>query len=376
MDLSYTAEQRALKESAARFLKDRYPFDVRRRIEASAEGYSPELWRAFADLGWLGLPFPAIHGGLDGSAVDIALLTETLGASLVMEPYVSTVVLCGGLIAAVGNAAQRAAIIPEIIAGRSILALGHNEPQGRHAYGLVSTSAVRSGNEWRLDGRKSIVFDAPMADRLLITARIGANGLGVFLLRPGAPGLTINPFPILDGRRAANIVLDGVRVADADRIGGDEDQTPAIEAAIDRATSALAADAIGAMQVLLDKTIAYTKTRVQFGQPLAANQVLKHRMVDMAVRIEEARSIALAASIRADDASTPAQRGRAASGAKVKVAAATRFVAEQAVQLHGAMGVTDELDIGAYFKRLMVFEASHGTPPWHLARYGTLRDAA
>ena len=376
MDLSYTAEQRALKESAARFLKDRYPFDVRRRIEASAEGYSPELWRAFADLGWLGLPFPAIHGGLDGSAVDIALLTETLGASLVMEPYVSTVVLCGGLIAAVGNAAQRAAIIPEIIAGRSILALGHNEPQGRHAYGLVSTSAVRSGNEWRLDGRKSIVFDAPMADRLLITARIGANGLGVFLLRPGAPGLTINPFPILDGRRAANIVLDGVRVADADRIGGDEDQTPAIEAAIDRATSALAADAIGAMQVLLDKTIAYTKTRVQFGQPLAANQVLKHRMVDMAVRIEEARSIALAASIRADDASTPAQRGRAASGAKVKVAAATRFGAEQAVQLHGAMGVTDELDIGAYFKRLMVFEASHGTPPWHLARYGTLRDAA
>ncbi len=376
MDLSYTAEQRALKESAARFLKDRYPFDVRRRIEASAEGYSPELWRAFADLGWLGLPFPAIHGGLDGSAVDIALLTETLGASLVMEPYVSTVVLCGGLIAAVGNAAQRAAIIPEIIAGRLILALGHNEPQGRHAYGLVSTSAVRSGNEWRLDGRKSIVFDAPMADRLLITARIGANGLGVFLLRPGAPGLTINPFPILDGRRAANIVLDGVRVADADRIGGDEDQTPAIEAAIDRATSALAADAIGAMQVLLDKTIAYTKTRVQFGQPLAANQVLKHRMVDMAVRIEEARSIALAASIRADDASTPAQRGRAASGAKVKVAAATRFVAEQAVQLHGAMGVTDELDIGAYFKRLMVFEASHGTPPWHLARYGTLRDAA
>ena len=376
MDLSYTAEQRALTESAARFLKDRYPFDVRRRIEASAEGYSPELWRAFADLGWLGLPFPAIHGGLDGSAVDIALLTETLGASLVMEPYVSTVVLCGGLIAAVGNAAQRAAIIPEIIAGRLILALGHNEPQGRHAYGLVSTSAVRSGNEWRLDGRKSIVFDAPMADRLLITARIGANGLGVFLLRPGAPGLTINPFPILDGRRAANIVLDGVRVADADRIGGDEDQTPAIEAAIDRATSALAADAIGAMQVLLDKTIAYTKTRVQFGQPLAANQVLKHRMVDMAVRIEEARSIALAASIRADDASTPAQRGRAASGAKVKVAAATRFVAEQAVQLHGAMGVTDELDIGAYFKRLMVFEASHGTPPWHLARYGTLRDAA
>lgn len=376
MDLSYTTEQRALKESAERFLKDRYPFDVRRRIEASSEGYSPELWRAFADLGWLGLPFPALHGGLDGSAVDIALLTETLGASLVIEPYVSTVVLCGGLIAAVGNAAQRAAIIPEIIAGRSILAFGHNEPQGRHAYGQVSTSAVRAGNEWRLDGRKSIVFDAPMADRLLITARVRADALGVFLVRPGAHGLTITPFPILDGRRAANVVLDGVHVADADRIGGDEDQTPAIEAAIDRATSALAADAIGAMQVLLDKTIAYTKTRVQFGQPLAANQVLKHRMVDMAVRIEEARSIALAASIRADDASTPAQRGRAASGAKVKIAAAARFVSEQAVQLHGAMGVTDELDIGAYFKRLMVFEASHGTPPWHLARYGTLRDAA
>ena len=380
MDLNYTAEQLALKESAARFLKDRYPFDVRRRIEASTDGFSRDIWRVFADLGWLGLPFAAAHGGLDGTAVDVALLSEMLGASLVMEPYISTVVLCGSLIGAVGSAEQRTTIIREIIAGRTILTLAHNEPQGRHAYGLVSTKAERSGAEWRLDGRKSIVFDAPMADQFLITARIGTDDatapLGVFLVPAGTPGMTVSPFPIVDGRRAANIVLEGARVAAANRIGDAPDQTEAIEAAIDRARCALAADAIGAMQVLLDKTIAYTKTRVQFGQPLAANQVLKHRMVDMAVRIEEARSIALAASIRVDDGSTAAQRRRSTSGAKVKVAAAARFVAEQAVQLHGAMGVTDELDVGAYFKRIMAYEASYGTPPWHLKRYGALREAA
>ncbi len=379
MDLSYAAEQLALKESAERFLRDRYSFDLRRRSDAGALGFDRDIWRAFADLGWLALPFATADGGLDGGMVDVALLAESFGAALVAEPYLSTVVLCGGLIARTAAAEQRAAVIAEIIAGHAILAFAHGEPEGRHDYGRVRTRAVRAGEGWRLDGRKTVVFDAPMADRLLVTARIGdddpAAPLGMFLLPRDTPGMVITGFPIVDGRRAANIVFDGARAGDDARLG-EPDQAPAIDAAIERAVIAGAADAIGAMQVLLAKTIAHTRARVQFGQPLAANQVLKHRMVDMAVRIEEARSIVLKAAIHADDGSAAGLRGRAASAAKVKVAAASRFVAEQAVQLHGAMGVTDELDIGAYFKRILAFEASYGTPAWHLRRYERLRNAA
>ncbi|MSP05711.1 MAG: pimeloyl-CoA dehydrogenase small subunit [Acetobacteraceae bacterium] len=378
MDLSHTAEQLALRESAARFLRDRYSFETRRRIEASAEGFDAEIWRAFADLGWLALPFPADDGGLDGGAIDLALLMETFGAALVMEPYVSSVVLCGGLIAAAGSGGQRAELIAEILAGRLVLAFAHHEPAARHEYGRVGTSAVRMGNGWRLDGQKSIVLDAPMADRFLVTAQVGEDGgtaaLGLFLVAKQAPGMNVTEYRIVDGRRAGSIVLDGVIVGAEAKLGGGQDRAETIAAVTDRAVVALAADTIGAMQVLLDKTIAHTKTRVQFGQPLAANQVLKHRMVNMAVRIEEARSIAMKAAIRADDGSGAAVRGQAVSAAKVKVAAAARFVAEQAVQLHGAMGVTDELDIGAYFRRIMAFEASYGTPAWHLKRYAALRD--
>lgn len=378
MDLSYAPEQHALKDSATRFLTDRYTFDIRRGIDSSAEGFSADIWRAFAELGWLSLPFAAADGGLDGGMVDVALLMEAFGASLVAEPYVSTTILCGGLAAATASAAQRAALLPAIIEGRAILAFAHDEPGSRHAYGRVATRATRHGERWRLDGRKAIVLDAPVADRFLITARLGeaAAPLGVFLVPKDTPGLCVTPFPIVDGRRAANLVLHGADLPADALLGGSQDQTPSITAAIDRTVIALAADAIGAMQVLLDKTIAHTKTRVQFGQPLAANQVLKHRMVDMAVRIEEARSITLKAAIRADDGSPTDTRSRAASGAKVKVAAAARFVSEQAVQLHGAMGVTDELDIGAYFKRLLAFEVSYGTPSWHLKRYTALRDTA
>jgi len=377
MDLNYTEEQVALRESASRFLKDRYSFDVRRRIDASMDGFNAGIWRDFADLGWLALPFANEDGGLDGGMVDVALLAETFGASLVAEPYISTVVVCGGLIAATGSVEQRRALVSDLIAGRMILALAHSEPDGRNAYGRVSAGAARSGDGWRLHGRKAIALDGPLADQFLVTARTeGDDGsLGLFLVPKGTAGMVATPFPIVDGRRAANLALDGVWVPESARLGDAPDQTIAIEAATDRAVIASAADTIGAMQVLLDKTIAHTKTRVQFGQPLAANQVLKHRMVDMIVRIEEARSIILKAAIRADDGSAPPIRGRAASAAKVKIAAASRFVAEQAVQLHGAMGVTDELDIGAYFKRIVAFEGSYGTPAWHLKRYGSLQAA-
>jgi len=377
MDLSYTEEQVALRETATRFLKDRYSFDVRRRIDASTDGFNPGIWRAFADLGWLALPFSSEDGGLDCGMVDVALLAEALGASLVAEPYVSTVVVCGRLIAATGSAEQRRRLISEIVAGRMILALAHNESDGRHAYGRVSARAARSGDGWRLHGQKAIALDGPLSDQFLVTARMEEDDgpLGLFLVPKGTAGMVAIPFPIVDGRRAANLVLGAVWVPADARLGDAPDQAMAIENATDSAVIALAADTIGAMQVLLDKTIAYTKTRIQFGQPLAANQVLKHRMVDMIVRIEEARSITLKAAIHSDDGSAPLIRGRAASAAKVKVSAASRFVAEQAVQLHGAMGVTDELDVGSYFKRIMAFEASYGTPAWHLKRYGSLQAA-
>ena len=366
MDLTYTEEQTALKASAERYLTNNYTSDVRRRIEKSSEGFSRAVWTQFATLGWLGLPFAEAHGGSGGRIADVALLMEAFGRSLVAEPYVSTVVVAGGLIQAAGSTAQQSALIAGIIEGRHLFAFAHND-------GSSATRARRVGAGWVLDGGKRHVLDAASASHLLVTARTGGDAtepkLGLFVVDPSAAGVAMRHYPTIDGRRAAEMKLTGVEVSADACLGGEIDQSAAIATALDRANAASMADIVGAMQVMLDATVDYSRTREQFGKPLSANQVLRHRMADMGVRCEEARSSALLAAIRADDGSTPAVRARAISGAKVKVSACARLVAEQAVQLHGGMGVTEELDIGAYFKRVMAFDAVYGTPAFHLARY-------
>lgn len=375
MDLSLSEEQRLLGDAAGRFVADRYTLEARRTIVQSREGFSRDVWREFAELGWLGLSVPEEFGGLGAGAVETGLVMEALGRALVVEPYLATAVIGANLIAELGERGQKSELLAAIVEGKSICAFAQAEPQARFALDDVATMAVRADDGWRLSGLKEVVLGAPWADAILVTARVSGgqrdrSGIGVFVVPAKARGVAMTDFQTLDGARAGNIALDD---APATRLGDSDDALPAIEKVVDRAIAAMAFEAVGCMQVLLDTTIGYTKQRIQFGKPLADNQVLRHRMASMAVKLEEARASALHATLGVD--ADPATRARAASSAKVKVGRAGRFIAEQAVQLHGGMGVTEELNVGLYFKRLMAIDVIFGSPEFHLQRHARLQHA-
>ena len=361
MDLDYSEEQLLLRDSAERFLGAEYDFATRQKIAATAEGWSGEIWAQFAELGWLALPLPETAGGLGGGAVELGLLMEAFGKALVLEPYLASVVLGGGAVAALGDAAQQQAVLPGVAEGAVRLAFAHDERQ--------PVTAERQGHGWRIDGRKVNVLAAGAADHLVVSARIG-DGQGLFMVSAGAAGLTVEPYAILDGSRAGDIMLSGVSLGADALLGRSEDSGDAIDTVIDRAIIALASDTLGALTVLLDATVEYSKTRVQFGKPIGTFQALQHRMAEMAVLREEARAVALFAMLNADG--PPVARARAASAAKVKIGRAARTIAEQAIQIHGGMGVTDELNVGAYFKRVLTFELLFGSIDRHLRRYTAL----
>jgi alkylation response protein AidB-like acyl-CoA dehydrogenase len=377
MDLSLSEEQRLLGDAAGRFIAGRYSFEQRRAILQSSEGFSRDIWREFADLGWLGLSVPEEFGGLGAGPVETGLVMEALGRALVVEPYLATAVIAVSLIGDLGTQSQKSEMLPAIAEGKSVLAFAQAEPQARFALDDVATTATRAGGGWRISGRKDLVLGAPWADALLVTARMSGGqrdrtGIGVFVVPAKSAGLSVTDFQTLDGARASNIIFKDVSVT---ALGDNADALPVIEKATDIAIAAMASEAAGCMQVLLDTTIAYTKQRIQFGKPLADNQVLRHRMASMAVMLEEARASTLNVILNID--ADPLTRARAASSAKVKVGRAGRFVAEQAVQLHGGMGVTEELNVGAYFKRLMAIDVIFGSPEFHLQRHARLsRQAA
>jgi alkylation response protein AidB-like acyl-CoA dehydrogenase len=373
MDLSLSEEQQLLGDAASRFIAGRYSFEQRRAILQSREGFSRDIWREFADLGWLGMSVPEEFGGLGAGAVETGLVMEALGRALVVEPYLATAVISARLIAELGTQQQKSDMLPAIAEGKSLLAFAQAEPQARFALDDVATKATRAGDGWRISGRKELALGAPWADALLVTARISGgqrdrSGIGAFVVPAKSVGLITTDFQTLDGARASNITFKDVSATAL--LGDNTDALPAIEKATDVAIAAMASEAVGCMQVLLETTIAYTKQRIQFGKPLADNQVLRHRMASMAVKLEEARASALNAILNVD--ADPLARARAASSAKVKVGRAGRFVAEQAVQLHGGMGVTEELNVGAYFKRLMAIDVIFGSPEFHLQRHARL----
>lgn len=381
MDLRFSQEQLMLQDSVARFVAQRYDHRVRKTIANSPHRIDESIWQAMADFGWLATAIPEEDGGMGGSAVDIGILMEGLGKALVLEPVCTSAVLCSRLIAAVGDEMQRERWLPRMAAGSLRVALAHGGTT-MDPYQLSSKTfdvrATRTSSGWRLEGRKSLVLDAPMADLLLVSAQmLDQDGrIALFTVSKDVAGLRFNACDTVDGRRAAALVFDGVSVSEDDLLGGELSCTESLERALDAAVTASCSEVVGAMQSMLDATVEYTKTRAQFGRPLASNQVLAHRMVDMAVQCEEARAITLRAALFCDAEGNDVdarQRARAVSGAKVKVATAARFVAENAVQLHGAMGVTDELDIGAYFKRVLAFEMSWGTCAVHLERSLRLR---
>lgn len=375
MDLSYSDEQLMLRDSANRFLSEQYDFAARQKIAASPQGCSDAIWHQIAEMGWLALPLPDSAGGLGGGPVETAILMEACGKALFLEPYVSTIVLGAGLLIESGDTRLNADLLPAVAEGRLRLAFAHTEAHSRLATRALHTSAQETSDGWRLSGRKYTVLGASTADHLIVSAQIGtgssdSHGTGLFLVPRTANGVTLTAYPLVDGTRAADVTLLDVQVNRDALLSGCHEAWPLIDAVMDRAIAAMAADAVGASRVLLDATAEYTKTREQFGQPLAKFQALQHRMAEMAVLQEEAASIALFATLMADAGLT--ERARAASSAKVKVARAAHYIGQQAVQLHGAMGVTEELSVGAYVKRVLVFEHLFGSVDDHLQRYAAL----
>lgn len=379
MDLTLSDEQRLLRESCDRFVAETFTAEHRKKAASEPLGFSPAIWKQFAELGWLALPIDEAHGGLGGGAIEIGILMEAFGRGLVSEPYLSTVVLGAALIAACGSDAQKQAILPKVAEGALYLAFAHSERAARFDLAHVDTTATKTTDGWRLNGSKIAVLDGAAANQIIVSARVananGASGkLGLFLVPAATPGLVLHDYARLGGGRGCNLDLKDVTLPADARLGDDSDGLPAIEAVIDRAMAALGAESVGIMQTLLDTTLEYTKIRKQFGRPLSANQVIRHRLADMAMRLDEARSMALRAALMAD--AEPVARSRAASGAKAKIGACARFVAEQSVQLHGAMGVTEELDIGAYFKRLLAFDTLFGGSAHHYRRHAALSGRA
>lgn len=361
MDLSYDTEQIILRDSADKFLSSRCNYSLYQKY-ADAEGWSAELWSEFAELGWLGLPFAEDDGGSGAGAVEIAILMEAFGKHLVLAPYLPAIVLGGGIVAKLAYAHQRQALLGPVIEGRSRLALALADR-------AEETRATKTAGGFALSGAKKMVLGAPMADILLVTAKVGA-GVGVFIVPARENGIALRAYRSVDGGRAADIALNNVVIPRSALLGGDEDAAAAIAETVDRGIAAVSADAVGAMTALVAATVDYTKTRVQFGQPIAKFQVLQHRMVAMKVKEEEARASCLFATLSLDGPAD--RRARACSGAKAKIGRMSRAVSQEAIQLHGAIGTTNELPIGGYAKRLIAYEILFGSTREHLNRYASM----
>ncbi len=353
-------------------------FTAEHRKQAANDplGCSPAIWKQFAELGWLALPIAEAHGGLGGGAIEIGLLMEAFGRGLVSEPFLSTVVIGAALVAECGTEAQKQAILPKVAEGALTLAFAHSERAARFDLAHVDTTATKTADGWRLNGSKIAVLDGAAANQIIVSARIananGASGkLALFLVPAGTPRRHLAA--TMHGSAAGAAAISISRMCSCPPtpcLATASDALPGIETVVDRAMAALGAEAVSIMQTLLDTTLEYTKIRKQFGRPLSANQVIRHRLADVAMQVDEARSMALRAALMAN--AEPVTRSRAASGAKAKIGKCARFVAEQAVQLHGAMGVTEELDIGAYFKRLLAFDTLFGGSAHHYRRHAAL----
>ena len=372
MDFDLTEEQRLLQESIERLMADRYGFEQRKAHAQSPEGWSRALWMQYAELGLLGLPFEERHGGFGGGPVETMIVMEAFGRALALEPYLATVVLGGGLLRLGGSEVQQAAHFPSIADGSLTLAFAHTERQSRYDLADVAVTARRDGTSWMLDGEKGVVLHGDSADALLVTARTAGGrrdrgGIGLFLVDAGAPGLSRRGYPTVDGLRAAEVSLSGVRVGPESVIGDPENALPLVERVVDEAIAALSAEAIGAMAVMHELTVDYLKTRRQFGVPIGSFQVLQHRAVDMLIALEQARSMAYFATMMSRDEDTD-ERRRAISAGKVQIGRSGRFVGQQAIQLHGGIGMTIEYKVGHYFKRVTMIDTLFGDADHHLAR--------
>jgi pimeloyl-CoA dehydrogenase small subunit len=371
MDFSFSEEQNLLRNTVERFVQENYEFEKRRKIVAADNGWNRDTWTQIAELGLLAAPFSEEQGGLGGGPIDTMLVMEEFGKGLVVDPYLPTVVQAGGFLRR-GTVAQIEEHIPGIIGGENVWAFAYAEPQSRYNLADVTTTAKKDGDGFVINGSKAVVLAGPWADKLIVTARTAggqrdANGITVFIVDKGATGVSTRDYPTVDGSRASEITFENVKVG-ADAVIGDVDNgLPLVELISDESIAALSAEACGCMKMLVDDTVEYCKTRKQFGVPIGKFQVLQHRMVDMFMNHEQSVSITYMVNLKLGE--DEAERKKAASAAKVQIGKAGRFVGQQAVQLHGGMGMTDELRVGHYFKRLTMIDTQLGNVDFHLKRY-------
>ena len=383
MDFDLSEEQRLLKESLDRLIGDRYAFEQRKGYAQSPQGWSRELWAQFAELGLLGLPFEERHGGSAGGPVETMIAMEAFGRALALEPYLATVVLGGGFLRHGGSAEQCADLIPQIADGSLTVAFAHTERQSRYDLYDIETRAVRDGAGWMLDGKKGVVVHGDTADKLVVTARVGGgrrdrDGVAAFIVDGKTAGVSRLGYPTQDGLRAAEITLANVRVGPEGALGEPGKALPLIERVVDEATAALCAEAVGAMAVMHELTVEYLKTRRQFGREIGSFQILQHRAVDMLIALEQARSMAMFATMMAAEENA-AERRNAVAAAKVQIGRSGKFIGQQAIQLHGGIGMTMEYKVGHYFKRVTMIDTMFGDADHHLrelARRGAAPAAA
>lgn len=372
MDFTLTETQSLLKDTAERLVREKYTFDDRKKIVSGEKSYSPELWDEFAALGLLGVEISEDCGGIGGSFADLAIVLESFGRGLVVEPYLSTVVIGAGLINAAGGA-QRNDLLTQIAAGTLKLALAHGEAKARYTLNHVETRARKDGDSYIINGSKAVVLGADSADKLIVSARTDGGvtdrqGISLFLVDAKAAGVHMRTYRNMDDRGAAEVTFENVRVSPSALLGDAGGALPLIEAANDRGAAALCCEAIGAMKAVNEITLEYLKTRNQFGRPIGKFQVLQHRMADMAMAEEQARSMVYLA-VDFANAADAAERAQAISAAKVQISHSGQIVGRGAVQLHGGIGMTIELIVGHYMRRLTSIEKMFGDIDWHITRF-------
>jgi pimeloyl-CoA dehydrogenase small subunit len=369
MDFDLTNDQTLLKESVGKMLAARYgDFEKRKAYQKHPNGFDPAVWAEYAESGILSLPFAEDHGGFGGGPVETMIVMEEMGAALAVEPYLSCVVLCGAILKAAGGAE----IIPQIAAGEKIVALAHIERGSRYDLNDVSLAARKDGNDFILEGEKSIVLGGGGADDFIVSARTSGNrrdtdGISLFLVEAKAPGVSRRAYPTQDGQQAAEVSFASVKIPGSQLIGTMGQGLPLLARGVDEAIAGLCAEAVGAMDQLVKLTVEYLKTRKQFGVPIGSFQVLQHRSVDMLVMLEQARSMAIYAALSAAD-DNAVTRGQAISAAKVQIGRSAKFIGQQATQMHGGIGMTMEYKGGHYFKRLTMIEQAFGDSDYHLRK--------
>ena len=366
MNFDYNEEQQLLADSVRRFLAKDYDFEARKKIVASKDGWSPAVWATMAEMGLTGIPFSPDYGGFGGGAVDLMAVMEAAGDALLVEPYLATVGLGAQFVARAGSDAQKQAILPQVVEGKLKMAFAHTEKGARYNLAKVEAQAKEAGGGWEISGEKFVVLGAPAADVLVVSATTD-EGLSLFLVQKNA--VKVKAYVTLDEQRAGDVVLSG---APGELLGAEGGALPVIEEVVDFATALVCAEAVGAMKFACDTTLEYLKTRKQFGVPIGTFQALQHRMVDMYVSYEQAKSMACLACSKADSPTDARDRARSVSAAKIKIADNCRLISQEAVQLHGGMGMTDEMKVSHAFRRLTMIAQQFGDAEHHLARFASL----